>query len=216
MKTFRIILCLISFLVITTSYGQSQITEKKTGWGGSQELKLGIGIFDYDEPGFKYEPIPCIEVGYMYIARPSGSPFYVELGANAYMAYGKFFEDDVFINNVAHELSARMSIVSIKIPFNFACRIRINDKNSIDPYVGVYQRINLYGKAKYRTPDGTIKEDIFDDAIKANRHQAGVNCGVKFKFKSWSLGVNAEYDFLDFCREGGRAETYSLLFGINL
>lgn len=51
MKTSRIILCLISFLVITTSYGQSQITEKETGWGGSQELKLGIGIFDYDEPG---------------------------------------------------------------------------------------------------------------------------------------------------------------------
>lgn len=93
---------------------------------------------------------------------------------------------------------AKFSMLSLKIPFNVMYSFNIGDAVSIQPYAGVYGRINLFAQTKVGDEkiDHFNKDDmkyVYGEAWK--RFQFGVHGGVKARFvQKFAVGVGYYLD----------------------
>ena len=100
-------------------------------------------------------------------------------------------------------MEEKFSMVSMKVPVNLIYEIAIpNSDVSIDPFVGLSLRGNVFGKLKYKYAgyDGETDIDIFDkkdmdkylDSDPAKRFQNGWQAGARVKFAG-KFFISASY-----------------------
>lgn len=127
-------------------------------------------------------------------------PLYLEWGLGG--QYSFYSEDDLDIK-----------YVSVKIPINLIYDFEIPNTNiTIDPFLGLKLRGNIWGEAKNDYDDSI---DLFDsDEGDWKRFQIGWNIGVKAKFNNrFFVGVSYGSDFSEMAEDMKINETsFSLGF----
>ena len=132
------------------------------------------------------ESVNTISLGYSYFIPLGDMPLFVSPGVAA-----QYF----FKSKDGH----KTNMVSVKIPVNLMYSFQVSDAFRIEPYAGVYGRINIWGETKV---DGE-SENIFDsdklgDAA-AKRFQLGWNAGVNFRItEAFTIGAGYYMDILKF------------------
>lgn len=131
-----------------------------------------------------------------------GLPLFVEYGANIQYLSGK--EELREIDLIGH--SYKTNIFSLNIPVNAAFRLSFeNDTIAITPFAGLNFRYNLAGNRadEYVNLSGKVETattKLFDKSTNKNgafnRFQMGVNMGVAFSYKVYTLSVSRVADFL--------------------
>lgn len=112
------------------------------------------------------------------------APLYIETGLSLQrLWYGYTF----------NESKERVVLVSLLLPVRVAYRFQVNERLTIQPYVGVRLRGNLSGEAKirdkYKQP---FYYDLFDsEQVDAEwqRFQWGFQTGVTFSMPAWFASV---------------------------
>ena len=178
----------------------------------SHSLRGAIGVYKFWSKETYYKPIPSIEFGYMCVFEPKAK-FYTEIGANLMFAYGNISKEKLMDSDVV----VRASLLSVSIPFNFGYNIRIKKDWSLSPYIGVYQRIYIWGNANtiVAIDDKVVKTktDLFAAGKNcANWHQVGMHAGLKLNHRKCSYGAVFGYDFLEFDKSKN-VMTWGLNFG---
>lgn len=183
------------------------------GFKNFHSLRAAIGAFKFFSPETYYKPIPSIELGYMFVSQPNDVNFYTEIGANLMFAYGNISKEKEFDSKVV----VRAALLSINIPFNLGYNFKINNDWSISPYIGVYQRVYIFGNTKTIATVGKdvvkTRTNLFKDSkTNANWHQVGMHAGLKLNYKKYSYGAVFGYDFLEFDKSRN-VMTWGLNFG---
>ena len=178
----------------------------------SHSLRASIGVYKFWSKETYYKPIPSVELGYMCVFEPNDK-FYTEIGANLMFAYGNISKEKLMDSDVL----VRASLLSVSIPFNFGYNIRIKKDWSLSPYIGVYQRIYIWGNTNtiVAVDDKVVqtKNDLFAAGKNsANWHQIGMHAGIKLNHKKCSYGAVFGYDFLEFDKSKN-VMTWGLNFG---
>lgn len=127
-------------------------------------------------------------------------PLYLEWGIGG--QYSFYSEDDF-----------KIKYVSLKVPVNLIYDFEIpNTSISIDPFLGLKLRGNIWGQAK---EDGDDSIDLFDsDEGDWKRFQIGWNIGVKAKFNNkFFVGLSYGSDFSEMAEDMKINET-SISLGI--
>jgi opacity protein-like surface antigen len=92
----------------------------------------------------------------------------------------------------------KTNMISLKIPINLMYSFQVSDAFRIEPYAGIYGRINIWGQMK---EDGGESLNFFDsdkmgDAA-AKRFQLGWNAGVNFRItEAFTIGAGYFMDIL--------------------
>lgn len=183
------------------------------GFKNFHSLRAAIGAFKFFSPETYYKPIPSIELGYMFVSQPNDVNFYTEIGANLMFTYGNISKEKEFDSKVV----VRAALLSINIPFNLGYNFKINNDWSISPYIGVYQRVYIFGNTKTIATVGKdvvkTRTNLFKDSkTNANWHQVGMHAGLKLNYKKYSYGAVFGYDFLEFDKSRN-VMTWGLNFG---
>ena len=85
----------------------------------------------------------------------------------------------------------KFTMLSLKIPVDVMYSFDVSDGLSIQPYAGIYTRINIIGKLKVGDESANIfsKDDMGEDNT-YNRFQVGLQAGCKFRFgKKFTAGI---------------------------
>ena len=85
----------------------------------------------------------------------------------------------------------KFTMLSLKIPVDVMYSFDVSDGFSIQPYAGIYTRINIIGKLKVGDESANIfsKDDMGEDNT-YNRFQVGLQAGCKFRFgKKFTAGI---------------------------
>lgn len=127
-------------------------------------------------------------------------PIFLEFGfAGQYFT----FSEDFKISGYEFEQTGKMA--SVKIPLNLIYSYQIpNTEISIDPYVGIYGRVNVWGKTTLKATLAGIddsynifdKDDMGDEDYTWGRFQLGWQIGAKVRFaNSFFVGASYGSDF---------------------
>lgn len=139
------------------------------------------------------ESVNAVTLGYnYYISLSEDLPLYIAPGIAA-----QWF----FKNTKEHGEEDKFNMISAKIPVNVMYSIQVSDGFRIEPYAGVYGRVNIWGEEKYTDEDGTEKANIFDKDemgdLAFKRFQLGWNAGVNFRItNAFTIGVGYYMDLL--------------------
>ena len=225
MKTCKLLL-LIALLAVC-SYSKSQ-SKEQFPFKNSHKVTVSSNDFKFIEKGYYIKPIPALEIGYLCVAQPYDSNFYLELGAGLMCAYGNVAKTKTKVEDFIIKKTTSISLFSITVPLNFGYNIKLSDETSLSPYIGVYQRINIAGciatKVSSSPDKGVIKKyerisksgaQLFlenEETEKLNRHQVGVLGGLKVNYNEFSCGITYGYDFLGF-DEHTKSMSWGLNFG---
>ena len=130
------------------------------------------------------ESVNVISLGYSHFIPLGDIPLFVSAGAAA-----QWF----FKSKDGH----KTNIVSVKIPVNLMYSFQVSDAFRIEPYAGIYGRINIWGESK---EDGE-SVNIFDSDkmgdLAAKRFQLGWNAGVNFRITdAFTIGAGYYMDIL--------------------
>lgn len=203
---------------------QQQVVKEKSSKSSSDVEGFGTLYVQYSPSKMKSKDhsssgstnVNAVSLGYSYAMPLGGIPLYLEFGAAAQYFFKSENEtyDDYDIDYETGEYSrttikakAKFSMLSVKIPINIMYSIDISDAFSIQPYAGVYGRINIFAKQKYEaggeseTYDMFNKSDIKELSGKEDfvwkRFQVGWNAGVKFRIaKKVSIGAGYYMDIM--------------------
>lgn len=130
------------------------------------------------------------------VALSQNVPIFLEVGANLLWASNDLTE---YLFGDYKNASAKLNMFSVNIPVNFGYKYTVDEKFSIDPYIGLNFRINAVGKIKTKIGDEYKSEnesiDVFskDDMEEYNmgdawkRFQADWQIGVAFNINKFTL-----------------------------
>ena len=139
-----------------------------------------------------------LSLGYSYATPLGGIPLYLEFGGAAQWFFKS--EDDTKTN-----------LISVKIPVNLLYSFEVSDVVKIQPYAGVYGRVNIIGKTKDDYADESW--DWFSDGD-AKRFQLGLNGGLRVSFNDYVfLGAGYYYDLMKI-QEHTHFEGFDLTLGL--
>ena len=131
------------------------------------------------------ESLNGITLGYSYFIPLGDMPLFVSPGA----AVQYFFKSK---NGI------KTNMISLKVPVNLMYSLQVSDAFRIEPYAGIYGRINIWGQMKDDDGDSV---NIFDDSdmgdAAAKRFQLGWNAGVNFRItEAFTIGAGYFMDIL--------------------
>ena len=125
-----------------------------------------------------------VTLGYSHFIPLGDIPLFLSLGAAA-----QWF----FKNKDEH----KTNMISAKIPVNLMYSFQVSDNFRIEPYAGIYGRINIWGQEKYGDKSLNIlsSDDLGDLACK--RFQLGWNAGVQFRItEAFTIGAGYFMDLM--------------------
>lgn len=93
----------------------------------------------------------------------------------------------------------KTNMISLKIPINLMYSFQVSDNFRIEPYAGIYGRINIWGEDKYQSQSANIFDsDKYGDEA-AKRFQLGWNAGLNFRITdAITIGGGYFMDLLKF------------------
>jgi opacity protein-like surface antigen len=91
----------------------------------------------------------------------------------------------------------KTNMISAKIPVNLVYSFQVSDNFRIEPYAGIYGRINIWGQEKVGDESANIlSSDDFGDAA-CKRFQLGWNAGVQFRItEAFTIGAGYFMDLM--------------------
>ena len=91
----------------------------------------------------------------------------------------------------------KTNMISAKIPVNLMYSFQVSDNFRIEPYAGIYGRINIWGQEKVGDESANIlSSDDFGDAA-CKRFQLGWNAGVQFRItEAFTIGAGYFMDLM--------------------
>lgn len=130
------------------------------------------------------ESVNVISLGYSHFIPLGDIPLFISPGAAA-----QWF----FKSKDGH----KTNIVSVKIPVNLMYSFQVSDAFRIEPYAGVYGRINIWGQQKVDGESVNIFSDSDMGDAAAKRFQLGWNAGVNFRITdAFTIGAGYYMDIL--------------------
>ena len=132
----------------------------------------------------------AVSLGYSYYIPLGDIPLFFSPGVAAQWFFDSEKEDGI---------ETKSNMISAKIPINLVYSLQVSDGFRIEPYAGIYGRINIWGQIKetYRGVSETFnlfdKDDMGDVAFK--RFQFGWNAGLNFRITD-AFTIGAGY-FMD-------------------
>jgi len=130
--------------------------------------------------------VNAISLGYSYYIPLGDMPLFIAPGG----AVQWFFKE---------ENSIKTNLISLKIPVNVMYSFQVSDAFRIEPYAGIYGRVNIWGEAKSHGESVSLfDEDEWGDAA-AKRFQIGWNAGVNFRItEAFTVGAGYFMDIMKF------------------
>jgi hypothetical protein len=141
-------------------------------------------------------------------------PLFLEFGFGTQYLY---FKEDFKLYGYDFEQTGSMA--SVKVPLNIIYSYQIpNTEISIDPFVGLYARVNVWGKTtlKEDVPGYAVddswnifdKDDMGDEDATWGRFQLGWQIGVKARFaNSFFVGASYGSDFSNIVKNAAFLDT---------
>ena len=160
------------------------------------------------------ESVNVLSVGYTYnIALGEDLPLYLSPGgaiqwffkskkekiSDQYYDYGDILPSDYSFN---YEYTNKFNMISIKIPVTVMYSFELGEAFRIEPYAGVYGRVNLWAEQKTTSDYGSSKVNPFDKKEMGDEHvwkriQAGWTAGVNFRItNAFTVGAGYYMDLL--------------------
>ena len=182
-----------AFGTLFLQYNPSQIHASYDGHSSNSSVNaVSLGYL---------QSIPMGDIG-LYLEFGGALQYFFKSDDITYDAYDYDYDDDWYdyyddFGGSSHD-KAKFSMLSLKIPFNVMYSFNIGDAVSIQPYAGVYGRINLFAQTKVGDEkiDHFNKDDmkyVYGEAWK--RFQFGVHGGVKARFvQKFAVGVGYYLD----------------------
>ena len=202
---------------------QQQVVQQKASYSSAAEYEpFGTLLVQYNYTWMKSKSeshgysvsssdnLNAFSLGYIYSMPLGDIPLYIEFGGAVqyffksrnvdydydydYDDYYDYYGYDDLGGSSDHKV--KFSMLSLKIPVDVMYSININDGFAIQPYAGIYTRINIFAKEKYgdESIDLFSKDDMGEDGT-YNRFQVGIQAGCKFRFaQKFTVGVGYSRD----------------------
>ncbi|MCR5469381.1 MAG: PorT family protein [Prevotella sp.] len=167
-------------------------------------------------------------LGYLY-SKPISAPLYLEFGAAVqYFFKSEKYEDyypdydDYYYGYDEHHShggkshDAKFSMLSVKIPINVMYSFEASDAIAIQPYAGIYGRVNILAQTKIgdQKANHFSKDDMGDDTW--NRFQLGLHLGCKARFsQKFTAGIGYYMD-LTKITDHTTIRGFDITLGLNL
>ena len=144
-----------------------------------------------------------VTLGYNHAAPIIDStPLYLEFGAAAQY----FFKT---------EDGSKFNMISAKVPVSVLYGIEVADGISLDPFAGLYARVNIWGQEKYGDESIDIFKKWEDGGMGAKRFQFGLQIGLRARFNNkFTVGVSYAQDLNEFM-EHTKINSVDLTIGVN-
>lgn len=232
----KVLLAVVALMTSTAVF--AQFTES----GGSSSalngvFKSGFGGFvqynNLDMGDYALGDASGIGVGYSAAFGLSRHiPLYIETApsVNWYFknktieGYDEGYDEDYY-EDYKEDYKVKFNLLSVNVPVNIGYRFAIGESGfAIEPYTGLYARINALGKMK----PGGESIDIFDDddmdGDAASRVQVGWDIGANFVWKNIYLGISYGADFNKFLKiwdednnpKDLKLKTFNVTFGVKI
>lgn len=192
MKKLRLII-LAAFAVVSMSamaqeafstfYAQYNISNMKMSYEGHSSSE-----------GFS-----AASLGYSY-AFPLSDALYMDLGVAGTYSWKS-------------ENGAKFNMASAKIPINVFYGFEVSDGIFIDPFVGAYARVGIWGEEKYDGESVDIFKDWEDGGWGAKRFQVGIQGGVRVRLNKFIIGASYNQDLMEFA-EHTKINSIDLTLGV--
>ena len=129
------------------------------------------------------ERLNQLTLGYNYATPHFSIPIYLEFGGALQWA---FKSGDGY----------KVNVLAMKVPVNILFSLNVSDDFKIQPYGGIYGRVNFLAKTK---PDEAESVNWFDSSTyDARRFQMGVNAGLRFTIgETVTIGGGYYRDLID-------------------
>lgn len=114
----------------------------------------------------------AISLGYSYYIPLGDIPLYLAPGAAVQWAFKSSTEGSA---------EYKMNNIAVKIPVNLMYSFAVSDAFRIEPYVGAYARVNIWGEQKETYGGQTEKENPYSGDHALKRFLAGWNAGINFR-----------------------------------
>lgn len=190
---------------------QQQVVKEKSSKSSSDVEGFGTLYVQFSPSKIKQKShgesesssVNAVSLGYSYAMPLGGIPLYLEFGAAAqYFFKSEDYTDyDVDYETGSYSTKtekAKFSMLSVKIPINIMYSIDVSDAFSIQPYAGVYGRVNILAQTKIGSEkaDHFSKDDMGENFV-WKRFQVGWNAGVKFRIaQKVSIGAGYYMDIM--------------------
>ncbi len=139
------------------------------------------------------ESCTAFSLGYSYALPLGDIPLYLEFGGAVQWFFKStdYTDYDPYSGATINE-KQKFNMIALKIPVNVMYSFNVSESFSIQPYAGIYARVNILAKTKVgdESADMFSKDDMGDIAWK--RFQVGWNAGCKFRIAQ-KLTIGAGY-----------------------
>ena len=199
---------------------QQQVVQEKVSYSSASDNEAFGTFFLQYNPTWMYskssygsysasntELIHGFSLGYLESIPLGDIPLYIEFGGAVQYFFKSrdahetgfdpaYYDDDDWYDyyddfgGSSHN-KVKFSMLSVKIPVDVMYSFDVSDGLSIQPYAGIYTRINIIGKEKIGDESINIfsKDDMGDDGA-YNRFQAGLQAGCKFRIgQKFTAGI---------------------------
>ena len=145
-------------------------------------------------------------------------PIFLEAGIGLQYSFYSESENEEYYNGFGYstyETEENWKMASLKVPVNVIYSYQVPNTNiSVDPYLGLRFRFNVYGEVEEKADGDSESYNLFDkDDMGSsddtwNRFQLGWQIGVKARFNnSFYVGVAYGSDFGEVCEKVKVSET---------
>lgn len=197
---------------------QQQVVQEKVSYSSSSDNEAFGTFFLQYNPTWMYskmssgsfsasntELIHGFSLGYLESIPLGDIPLYIEFGGavqyffkskdlkNSGYDYSDYDWDEYLYDDFGGSSNhkQKFTMLSLKIPVDVMYSFDVSDGFSIQPYAGIYTRINIIGKEKIGDESINIfsKDDMGDDGA-YNRFQVGLQAGCKFRIgQKFTAGI---------------------------
>ena len=200
---------------------QQQVVQEKVSYSSASDNEAFGTFFLQYNPTWMYSKMSSgsysasntelmhgFSLGYLESIPLGDIPLYIEFGGAVQFFYLSkdahatgfdpgYYDDDDWEDYYYDDFGGssnhkqKFTMLSVKIPVDVMYSFDINDGFSIQPYAGIYTRINILGKYKIGDESANIfsKDDMGKDGT-YNRFQVGLQAGCKFRFgQKFTAGI---------------------------
>lgn len=189
----------------------------RTIYGGDNE-DFGLLYVQYNPSKLRYSHdgatastnYNAISLGYSYYFALGDVPFYISPGLAAQW---------LFTSDKQGSAEYKTNIISAKIPINLMYSIQVSSNFRIEPYAGIYGRINIWGQGKETYGGQSDTWDLFkdsEDSKAMKRFQLGWNAGLNFRItNAFTIGGGYYMDLMKVA-DHTRFQGFDITLGVNL
>ena len=144
----------------------------------------------------------ALSLGYSYYIPLGDMPLFLAPGA-AVQWFFKSEKESESYQGTTYTEETKFNMISAKIPINLMYSFQVADAFRIEPYAGVYGRINIWGENKTEYNGQSKSYNICDEDEAghnaAKRFQLGWNAGINFRITdAFTIGAGYYMDLLKF------------------